>query len=391
MRPIPTIQQINEQIQNDLRQRLSLSDDDMRKVFSAVSAVLSGQIKLVYLYLADIQRNLFPDSADAVEDGGELERLGMIYLNRNRRPATDGYYKVRLNGVAGSTTRVGLTFKSNDDALNAGKLFIADASYELTGLNDELQIRSLESGLSAALAVGNQLTITEPVLGVEGTVEVLEIIELPVETESVDVYRQAIIDAIQLEPQGGARTDYRLWAADVQGVRTVYTYVKENEAGVVQVFVEATPDNSEDGHGTPSSFMIDDVLESINLDPDETLDDNDRGRKPIQAILEVLPITLKPVDVEIIGLSQNNISVQSLIRSNLESYLYGIRPFVAGTDLPRKKNDILNAGRLNGVVSDSLSNSNYFMDFKMFVDGQEESVFTFSFSNIPYLRNVVYS
>ena len=390
MKPIPTIEQLYSRIESNFRNRLNLTDDDLRKVLDAFSATISGELKLIYLFLSDIQNNLYPDTADTAENGGELNRMGNIYLNRQPRPATDGYYMLKVNGIAGSQIRAGLTFKSNDDSLNPGKLFITDPAYELTGNNDIIEIRSLESGLSSALAVGNQLTITEPVSGVDQTVIIDSIVSLPIEKESEEVYRKAIIDAIQLEPQGGAKTDYRLWASDVQGVRNVYPYVKENEAGVVQVFVEATRVDSIDGNGTPSEFLLNDVEEAIQFDPDETIDINERGRRPIQAILEVLPITLIPVDVQIVSLNQNTQDVRNAIRNSMDNYLQTIRPFISGADLARNKSDILNIARLQGIAQDSLTNTNYFLDFKMFVDGNETNISTFSFSNIPFLRNVTY-
>jgi uncharacterized phage protein gp47/JayE len=392
MKPIPTIEEIFNRIEQDLKTKLNLNDSELRTVLDAVCSALAGQIKLLYLFQGDIQNNLFPDTADLAENGGELNRLGLIYLNRQPKPATDGRYKIKFTGIPGSIVRAGITFKSNDESLNSGKLFIMDSQYEiLPGINNIVEIRSIESGLENALSVGNFLVITEPVIGVEQIVEVVEIIELPIESESIDDYRKAIIDAIQLEPQGGARTDYRLWAQDAQGVRAVYPFVKENEAGVVQIFVEATEIDSTDGHGTPSVFILDDVKQVLEFDPDSTKPIEERGRRPIQAILEVLPITLRPVDVDVIDLNQNSTSIQNLIRTNLEDYLKSVRPFLDGADLARNKNDILNIARLQGVVSDSLGNTNYFMNFKMYVDGQEENLFIFSRSNIPYLRNVNYS
>ena len=108
-------------------------------------------------------------------------------------------------------------------------------------------------------------------------------------------------------------------------------------------------------------------------------------------ILEIKPIELIPVDVEIISLNQNSVDITSKIRANLEEYLYGVRPFIAGADLSRNKNDILNIARLQGISADSIGNTNYFLDFKMFVDGQELSSFIMSKSNIPYLRNLTFS
>ena len=392
MTPIPTISQIYNRLEAAFKSRLNISDVELKSVLDVFVAVLAGEFKLSYLYLSDIRNNIFPDTAQIAEEGGELNRLGQIYLNRQPKPATHGFYRVQFIGVENSFLRSGLTLKSNDDSTNPGKMFISETEHYLSATTNEniFLIRSLETGGKNILKVDDELTITEPVIVVENTVKITEIVNLPIESESVDSYRQKIIDAIQLEPQGGSRTDYRLWSQDAQGVRKVYPYVKENSAGTVQVFVEANKEDSIDGKGTPSTYILQEVKEVILMDPDDTIDINERGRLPIQSILEVLPITLRPVDVQILGLQQNNIEIDSLIKKNLELFLFEIRPFIYGADLQRNRNDILYSGKLQNVVSDSLGNNNFFNEFKMFVDGQEETKFTFSFSNIPFLRNVNY-
>jgi len=391
MKPIPTISELYEALANDLRNRLNLTDDDLRKVVNAFASVEAAQLKLLYLYLVDVQNNLFPDTADIAENGGQLERLGLIYLNRHPNPATSGVYTIEVFGEAGSVIRSGLTFKSNDDSRSPGLLFVTDAQYILTGANDFIEIRALTPGTEAALDIGNQLTITEPVIGVDQNTTVTIIVEEPKAAEHIDNYRQAIIDAIQLEPQGGARTDYRLWAADAQGTRKVYPYVKEADAGTVQVYVEATIEDSTDGKGTPSAALFVDVAYVIEIDPDVTKPLNERGRRPIQATIEVLSITLKPVDVEIIGLDINTASIQTAIETSLEAFLDEVRPFIAGADLARNKNDILYSARLQSVITDIISASNFFTGFNMSVDGNVVNSFVFQLGNIPYLRNIVYS
>ena len=392
MTPIPTISQIYNRLEAAFKSRLNISDVELKSVLDVFVAVLAGEFKLSYLYLSDIRNNIFPDTAQIAEEGGELNRLGQIYLNRQPKPATHGFYRVQFIGVENSFLRSGLTLKSNDDSTNPGKMFISETEHYISATTNEniFLIRSLETGAENILKVDDELTITEPVIGVENTVKITEIVNLPIESESVDSYRQKIIDAIQLEPQGGSRTDYRLWSQDAQEVRKVYPYLKENSAGTVQVFVEANKEDSIDGKGTPSTYILQEVKEVILMDPDDTIDINERGRLPIQSILEVLPITLRPVDVQILGLQQNNIEIDSLIKKNLELFLFEIRPFIYGADLQRNRNDILYSGKLQNVVSDSLGNNNFFNEFKMFVDGQEETKFTFSFSNIPFLRSVNY-
>lgn len=391
MKPIPTIKEIYASIANDLRVKLNLSDDDLRKVVDAFASVEAAQIKLLYLFLVDIQNNLFPDTADLAENGGQLERLGLIYLNRQPNPSTSGVYTVQLEGDVGSVARSGLTFKSNDDAENPGLLFVLDSEYILTGANDFIDIRALTPGTESSLLIGNELTITEPVIGVDQLVTVTAVVEDPKAPENIDDYRQSIIDAIQLEPQGGARTDYRLWSSDAQGSRRVYPYVKSSDSGTVEIYVEATTEDSTDGLGTPTAQLLIDVADVVEFDPDVTKPLNERGRRPIQASIDVLPITLKPVDVTITGLSINTAEIQDSIKSNMELFLDDIRPFIAGGDLARNKNDILYSARLQAVVTDVISNSNFFDAFVMSVDGNIETSFTFDLGNIPYLRNVIFN
>lgn len=390
MKNIPTLKNIFDQIENDFKSQFNIDRIPTKSTLSTISAVLSGQLKMVYLYLVDVQNNLFPDTADTFENGGQLNRLGMIYLNRQPFPATNGRYIARVTGIQDSKLRNSITFKSNDDSRSPGNLFILESDYFLNGVDDIIEIRSLESGRNSMLDIGDELTITEPVIGVDSTVEIESIIQLPIESETIDAYRKKIMDAIQLEPQGGARTDYRLWAQDSQGVREVYPYVKDNDVGTIQVFVEAEEVDSTDGYGTPTQFILDNTRDVIIMDPDATKPLNERGRKPMQTILEVLPITLKPVDVEIHGLQENNLDIQSLLRENIDLFLKDVRPFIDGADLLRNRNDILYSGKIQGVIGDSLGGGNFFNTVKTFVDGQEIQNFQFAKSNIPYLRYVTY-
>jgi len=265
-----------------------------------------------------------------------------------------------------------------------------DAEYTMTGSSDIIEVRSLGSGVDFDLNIGDELTITEPVIGVNSTVTVDSVIDVPTASEDIEIYRQSILDSIQLEPQGGAKTDYRLWASDALGVKKVYPYVKNGEAGTVQVFVEATITDSTDGKGTPSAGLLTDVEDVIEFDPDETKPLNERGRRPIQATIEVGPISLIPVDVSIIGLNEDTASIRASISSNLDSYLQDIRPYIAGADLARDKNDILYEGRLQSVVTDTLESANFFTSFNMVVNGVSVDNYQFELGNIPYLRNVTY-
>lgn len=393
MRPIPTITQLNSNIESDFKNKLNLSNSPLKRVLNALALVLSGQFHLAYLYLRDIQDNVFPDTATTSDVGGTLERQGMIYLNRSMFPASIGVFKASVTGVAGSVLRANLTFKSNEGTLNPGQMYVLDAEYICSGTSDEIEIRSLGNGVEFNLNVTDNLTITEPVIGVDKTISITEVVEQPKAGETIENYRQAILNAIQLEPQGGSRADYRQWATDAQGVRLVYPYVRDGEPSNIDIYVEATIADSIDQpgigkKGVPTSTILSDVDDVLNYDPDISKPIYERGRKPAQAFLNVIPIVLVPVAITIEGLSDDSTSVQNTIESALNDMLYKVRPFIAGADLQRNKNDILYYGKIQSVVTESLVNGNFFNNLTLEVDGNSEVSFEFTLGNIPYLQSL---
>lgn len=381
MKQTPTIQNIFERFSSALKAELNIpANEDLKEHFSALGSVASSEMKLLYLFAEDIQRNLYPQTADPVSEGGMLENLGLLYLGRLPKPATATFLQLRVNGVAGGVLRTNLTFKS--DLNNA--VYILDTEYVLNGINDLITVRSIDVGIDTILSINSELSITEPVQGVESTVFVNSVITPAVSAETIEQYRKAIVDAIQLEPTGGAKTDYRFWGRDAVGVRDVYPYVKQNDAGTIEIYVEA-----ENGNVTPQ--MIIDVENVIELDPNTSKPIYERGRRPMQAILDVKSVVPMLIDIEIVGLNINTLSIQNSIFSSIEAYLRNIRPFIDGGQLLRDKNDVLNIARLTNVVSDTIDVDNYFLDLKMFVDGAPYEIYTFGLGRIPKLNGITYA
>lgn len=390
-KPIPSIQQLYTKLVTDIKNSLGILAALVKFVINALSGVLAAQLKLLYLYLNDIQNNQFPDTADTAANGGTLERQGRIYLNRDPFPATDGVYTATVTGVTGSVIDAQTTFLSDGGSNSPGNLYVIDNAYTLPDVTGTITIRALNNGLAYLLNVGDTLTPTAPILGVDTTVTILSVATSPIDAEPTEVYRQAILRAIRMRSQWGTRGGYMIASSDANGVRRVYPYVKNGEAGTVQVYVEAVTADSTDGNGTPSGALLTEVEAVIIMDPDTTLPPLYRTRILIQANLEVLPVTPIPVDVTITGLQTTSPTITASISSNLKTYLYAIRPYISGPDLPRDQNNILTAVRLQSVVNDTIGNSNTFLAFTMAVNGVPVNIFTFSLANIPYLRNVTYN
>ena len=63
MRDIPSVNDLKDALENDFKSKLNLSSTDLKYVLDAMDGVLAMQFKLVYLYLSDIQNQIFPDTA----------------------------------------------------------------------------------------------------------------------------------------------------------------------------------------------------------------------------------------------------------------------------------------------------------------------------------------
>lgn len=390
-KPIPTIAQLYTKLSSDIKSQLGIIGALVKFVINAFSGVLAAQIKLLYLYQVDVQNNQFPDTADTAANGGTLERQGQIYLNRQPFPATAGVFNATVTGSTGALIPSGTTFKSDGGTLSPGNLYATTVDYFLPGASGIISLTALNAGAGYLLNIADTLTVTAPILGVDASAAISAVTTEPVDAEDPEVYRQLILNAIILQPQGGAKADYRLWSADANGVRLVFPYVKNGEAGTVQVYVEAVTAESTDGHGTPSGGLLAEVEAVLIMNPDTTIATNYRGRLPIQANLEVLAINPVPVDVAITGLSFTNSSIVAAVLANLQAYLYTVRPYIAGCDLPRDQNNLLTTVQLQSTVNDSIGSNNTFINFTMYVNGVQVNVFTFALNNIPYLRNVTYN
>jgi hypothetical protein len=388
---IPTISQLYTSIKADLEAEFADTIPLFGKNFlRALAIVQAGKLKLYYLAIAGLQKNIFVDTADPEISGGTLERFGRIKLGRNPFPATSAQYTVSVSGSIGATIPASTTFKSNDDSLSPGKLFMLDNDFVFAALIEDITLRALEPGLQSKLSIGDELTATAPIANVDktGTVTVETII--PLAAEDIEAYRSKALEAYRLEPNGGAGTDYRLWAADAQGVQQTYPYAISGTPNEVNLYVEATIADSTDGKGTPSGALLTAVEAVIELDPDTTKPLLERGRRPL-GIHQVhyLPVVIKNIDIIVnasIGLSVDD---QTAITDAIAAELSNIRPFVASADVLENKNDIIDVNKVINIILNTRPGS-VFGTITLKVNTVVMTTYTFTDGNIPYLNSVTF-
>lgn len=388
---IPTLTEIYDGIKTEIENIFGITIPTFGKnVFRVMATNTAGRHKLIYLLLGKVQKNIFVDTADPASQGGTLERFGIVKLGRSPFPATAGEYVVNVTGDASSVIPAQTTFKSDDGSSSPGYLFILDTEYTLTGTGDQITLRALTAGISSELIVGDTLTATAPISGVESGVDVDSITTEPLAAESIEAYRAAAIDAYRLEPQGGAVSDYRLWAADAQGVAKVYPYAKAGDDGIIDLYVEATKADSTDGKGTPTTAILSDVEDVVELDPDTTKPINERGRRPLGVFqVNYLAITPLDVDITITGGSYTT-AQQTSIQSALEEAIDEIRPFITGADVVAERDDVLSNNKIIFIIQSTVPEI-VFTGVTLQVDSVTETSYQFTDGNIPYFNSVTFS
>lgn len=388
---IPTLSQLYTSILSDLETEMGTNVPVFGKNFlRALASVQAGKLWLKYKALAFLQKNIFIDTADRESTGGTLERFGRVKLGRNPFPATAGQYIVQVTGQIGAIIKANSTFKSNDDSQSPGKLFVLDNQYTLVSTTDSITIRALEAGLESKLSVADQLTATAPIANVNSIVIVLSESVEPLAAEDIEEYRRKGMDAYKLEPQGGAGSDYRLWAADAQGVQQSYPFAKTGFANEINLFVEATIADSIDGKGTPSGAILTEVESVVEMDPDVTQPLSARGRRPLGVFqVHYLPVTPKDVDIDIENFDGITPEIQTLLFNAIKEATDTVRPFVSSVDVLEEKNDILDKNKLIAIILNARPGS-IFTNITLKIDGVPMNTYTFMNGDIPYLNTVNY-
>jgi hypothetical protein len=388
---IPTLAELRTQIKSDLESNLQITIPVFGKaILWAITLVQAAKLKLIYLAIGLTQKNIFIDTADPASMGGTLERFGIVKLGRPPFPAVAGQYQVQVTGQLGALINTPLTFKSNDTALNPGRIYQLDAPYTMPGTTGTITLRALEAGIQSKLQIGDQLTATSPIALVSSIATVLSEVVQPLDSENIEDYRQKGILAYQLEPQGGAGSDYIIWSGDAQGVLRSYPYARSGFTSEVNLFIEATIADSTDGKGTPGAAILTDVEAVVNFDPDTTKPLTERGRRPLGMIVNYLPITVQFVDIVITGYEGLTPAIETLIFNALTEDLKNVRPFVASADVLANKNDIISVPRLSFFVQVAVPQSVY-NSLSFSIDGSSiAGAYVFQNGDIPYLNSITF-
>lgn len=384
---LPTLQDLTDAIVLDLENEFkSTINEDGRTVLRGMAANQAARLYQYYLTIALLQKNIFVDTCDYET----LLRFGIIKIGRYPFAAVAAQYQITVTGTPGGVIKANTTFKSDDIALSPGILYILDSSFTMILSTEQITVRALTAGLEGKLDPGDTLTATEPIPFVSSNAIMSSEVIQPLAAETPEAYRTVVINSYRLEAQGGAATDYRIWASDAQGVAKVYAYKTPNAYTQVDLYIEAVAASSADGKGTPTQSIINAVEAVINFSPDITLPTNERGRKPVQVIVNYKPVSIINIDIVISGAVSFSVSEKAQILSQITSFINLVRPYVAAADLPADQNDIISNNNITGVIVTTKPGA-VFTGLNIKFNGITLSSNQFVLGNIPFLNSITYN
>lgn len=188
------------------------------------------------------------------------------------------------------------------------------------------------------------------------------------DAETIDSYRQRVVDRFQRRPQGGAYADYAIWGEEVAGIANVYPYT--GQPGEVDVYVESATETD----GIPTQAQLEAVFGSIELDQSGLA-----SRRPANAFINVYSITRSGFDVTVAGLDGGDLAtLQANITAAVEGYFLQAEPFIVGLNTPPRFDRLADV-ELQAIVNDIVkAGGAVFTNAFFTLTGDTSPVFTYT-------------
>lgn len=338
----PTILQISDAIINDIETKTGQSVPLLSKaVFRVMSLAFAAIFITLYKFGLWQFNQRFPQTADEFFLNILGEIVGKTIV---RGTQFEGDVDVTVL-LIGSTLPAGTQLINN----TTGVIYLTQTSVLLLNPTETIAIKSTTIGENTSLIVSDTIDFVTPLSFVDQEAVVSAITTLGTDDEPLEQYRQRVIDRYQKTPQGGALADYEGWSEEVADVINAYPYAGSAPPDV-NVYIEV--DNQPDG--IPTAPQLAAVVASINFDPITGIAD----RRPVTAVVDVLPITRQGFNVEISGLSPDTAEIRTDIEDAVTSYFLDAEPFILG--LSSIRIDVITQSGVSAAAANAASVSESF-------------------------------
>ena len=288
----PSLQDLTSRIENDINVRFFTTTGPLRRsALKVLARVFAGGLYVVLLFVSWIFDQAFAHLAD----GDQLDRHGQG-VGVFRKPAAYAKGSVVVSGVPGTNIPQGTLFST----VTVDNGVATTWEYETTefvtiagGGTVTVIVSAVLPGVGGNQPVGTVLEIVTPIADVDPTCTVTTAIADGADQEGDDPYRRRVLFRKHNPPQGGADSDYVIWATSVSGVSDAWAFPNYPEANSVSVRIA----NFQASPPVCSSAVVANVLAYLT----------DRTRRPVTA------------DVRVQSVSMVDITVSAQIRPNTAS------------------------------------------------------------------------
>lgn len=265
-----------------------------RSLVGVLNRVLAGALSSLYQYVEWLNRQVWPDQAEAEHLVAHGARWGVY-----RVPAAPATGLAGLTGTNGVVIPAGTVLQRGD-----GARFTTDELGTIAAGLATVPVTAELPGQAGNTAASTPLQLASPIAGVNSAATASTALVGGAEIEDVEAWRARILARIRKAPQGGAADDYEAWALEVPGVTRVWVSPGEIAAGTVTVrFVR-----DEDLSPIPDAGEVSAVQAYID------------ERRPVTAITYVVAPTAVPLDFTI-DLSPDTPATRAAVEAELRDVI----------------------------------------------------------------------
>jgi len=292
---IPSFTTILSRVKGDLESEVAGADAHLPSTPEYMFArVLSQLSKGLHAHILYWSRQLFPDTADAVN----FWRWAAVW-GITQKAATAWEGTITPTGVATTPIPAGTQWSRSD-----GYVYESEDDYEV---GDTIPIVATDDYLGAAgnNDDGQTLTLVSPIVDVDSdvTVDATTVEASDQETKAEGLIR--LLQRIRNPPSAGGPGDYVRWALEVSGFTRAWEFANVDGVGVVSVVAVRDGDSPINPDAGERATLLA-YLETV---------------APITVGLSVTDVSLVTVDVTLSALTPNTAAVKAAIEAQIEDLL----------------------------------------------------------------------
>ena len=351
---IPTTQELADRNIAIIEGKLNQTTPAANKAYNRVIAVVLAEIE------TELNKKATSDKKQNLALTADESGLNDIGENRGieRNPAESTVLTIEGSAEAGKVLPATVSFVGDSNSVR----YFPDNSAGESGGVISVSVTAEEVGVSGNLEVGQTLSISSQLAGIDTSWIVTAVDNTGTDGQSLESYRQEILDDQRTLKGGANPADYRRWSKAVSGVAEAFPYSKlpyddPSYPGIPPertVYIEA--EESIDLDGIAPTGLLDEVRDAIEISPTTGLSNQPLGIT--NETLYVESIRRRSIYIEIKGLIVDpsvEVSTKSDLEAGLDSYLRELQPFIEGLDFDGDRNETITAVSLSEIVEGIVS------------------------------------